>query len=101
MGFAGARMKNNTAWVLSRQVMVINELGLHARSAAGIAKIAGRSDSKVQIVKGQDVADARDVLDMLSLWCPKGTSITIRIDNPSDMAIVDRIAAYVEDGFGE
>ena len=98
---AGARMKSQITRVSSRQVVIINELGLHARSAAGIAKIAGHAESKVQIVKGEDAADARDILDILSLGCPKGTAITIRIDNPSDMAILDRIAAFVEDGFGE
>ena len=81
--------------------MIINELGLHARSAAGIAKIAGSARANVWIAREDQVADATSILDILSLACTKGTQITIRIDDPADGQILDRIAALVEDGFGE
>ena len=86
---------------LTRQVIVNNELGLHARSAAKIAKLAGRSKSAVWIQKGRSKADASSILDILTLECEKGSQITIGIENKADSDILESIVELVEKGFGE
>ena len=94
-------MKDRTAWVISRQVVIVNELGLHARSAAGIAKLAENATKGVWVAKGEEIADAMNILDILTLGCPKGTKITIGIVDASDEEILNRIVSLVESGFGE
>jgi len=94
-------MKDLTAWAMSKQVVIVNELGLHARSAADIAKLAVNAGKGVWIAKREETADARDILDILTLACPKGTKITIGIDDTSDEEILNRIVSLVESGFGE
>jgi len=94
-------MTQNTTRAISRQVVIVNELGLHARSAADIAKLAANAKSGVWITKGNDSADAESILDILSLACSKGTKITISIDDPLDLGILNRIVTPVEKGFGE
>jgi phosphocarrier protein HPr len=86
---------------LSREVAIVNELGMHARSAAKIAAIANRSQASVWIQKGNRRADATSILDILTLACEKGTKITIHIENKADSSILEAIAELVEDGFGE
>ena len=86
---------------LSRQVAIVNELGLHARSAAQIATLANRSKASVWIQKGDQKADASSIVDILTLACEKGTKITIRIENKTDFDILEAITELVEDGFGE
>jgi phosphocarrier protein HPr len=86
---------------LSQTVLIHNDLGLHARSAAIIARIAQRATAPVWIVKGDEKADASSVIDLLTLECPRGTLITITIDDPSDHPLLNEIAAQVEAGFGE
>jgi phosphocarrier protein HPr len=86
---------------LSREVTIVNEFGLHARSAAKIAELANRSTASVWIQKGDDKADASSIVDILTLACEKGTKITIRIENKSDFSILDDITELVESGFGE
>ena len=84
-------------------VTIINELGLHARSAAQIAKIAGNSTAtaNVWLKKGDKIADAASIIDILTLACEKGTSITILIEDWADIDILNDIADLVESGFGE
>jgi len=91
----------DSAFKLTRQVIVNNELGLHARSAAKIAKLAGRSKSAVWIQKGSAKADASSILDILTLECEKGSQITIGIENKADSDILESIVELVEKGFGE
>ena len=86
---------------LSREVVIVNELGLHARSAAKIAALADPSKAAVWINKGSEKADASSILDILTLACEKSTKITIRSENKADFNILEAIAELVENGFGE
>lgn len=86
---------------LSRQVTIVNELGLHARSAAQIAAVAREAESGVWIDHAGESADATSIIDILTLACTQGTSLTLRIESPSDMNILDRLVELVRNGFGE
>jgi phosphocarrier protein len=92
---------NRSQPALSREVTIVNELGLHARSAAKIAGLANRSKASVWIQKGDEKVDASSIVDVLTLACEKGTKITIRIENKSDFSILEDITELVESGFGE
>ena len=91
----------NTGPELSREVAILNELGLHARSAAQIAALANRSTASVWIQKGNEKADASSIMDILTLACEKGSKITISIENKADFNILEAIIELVEGGFGE
>lgn len=82
-------------------VTIINELGLHARSAAQIAKIAVTSTANVWLKKDDKIADAASIIDILTLACEKGTRITILIEDWADIDILNDITDLVESGFGE
>lgn len=86
---------------LSRDVIVINELGLHARSAAKIAEIARKANYNVWIIKDNKMADASSILDILTLECAKGSKITLKIDDQSDLEILNNTVKQFETGFGE
>jgi len=92
---------NRSQPALSREVTIVNELGLHARSAAKIAELANRSKASVWIQKGDEKADASSIVDILTLACEKGTKITIHIENKSDFSILEDITELVKSGFGE
>jgi phosphotransferase system HPr (HPr) family protein len=78
-----------------------NELGLHARSAAQIAHIAGKSTASVWLKKDDKMADASSIIDILTLACEKGTKIKIIIENLADINILNDIVDLVDSGFGE
>ena len=84
-----------------RDVTIINELGLHARSAARIAAIVQNAKAAVWIKRGDEKVDASSIMDILTLACEKGTRISIIVDNPSDIDILNAVAELVDSGFGE
>jgi phosphocarrier protein len=86
---------------LSRELVITNELGLHARSAAKIAEIAQRAAAPVWIERGDEMVDARSIIDMLTLACAQGTVIVVRVEDEGDLPILEEIAALISDGFGE
>ncbi|MDF1593075.1 MAG: HPr family phosphocarrier protein [Desulfobacterales bacterium] len=84
-----------------KDAIITNELGLHARSAAKIAKIAQRATGKIWIMKDALEADAASVIDILTLEGFKGSKITIRIEDHNDAEILDELEQLVSSGFGE
>ena len=84
-----------------RVTTINNELGMHARSAAQIAELAKDSAGNVWIQKDDEQADAASIIDILTLACAKGTKITIVIEDPADLPILNAIADLVDNGFGE
>ena len=91
----------NSDSALCRETTIINKLGLHARSAAKIAKLAHPATGSVWIGKGDRKADASSIVDILTLACEKGTRITIWVEDKADRQILEDITKLVESGFGE
>ncbi len=86
---------------LSRNIVLTNKLGLHARPAAMIAELAKNAKSKVWITKGDDKVDASSVIDIMTLACMNGTEITLQVGDASDIDILKKIIGLFEKGFGE
>jgi len=85
----------------SKEVIIVNELGLHARSAAKIAKLAQNAKSTIWLIKDNEKVDASSIIDILTLACAKGSKIMLTVDNKSDIHILNEITALVERGFEE
>lgn len=85
----------------SKSVMITNELGLHARAAAKIARLAMQAEKIIWIIKDDEKVDASSIIDILTLGCSKGTMIKITTDNESDIDVLNDIVMLVEKGFGE
>jgi len=86
---------------LSREVVIVNELGLHARSAARIAALAQNSKAAVWVQKDAEKADASSIVDILTLACEKGSKITLIIEDKADRPILEDLVNLIETGFGE
>ncbi len=92
---------NTLDYDLSKKTSVINELGIHARPAAMIAKLAMKAQSDVWLCKNGDRVDASSIIDILSIACLKGADVTLQIENPEDINILNKIINLFEKGFEE
>ena len=91
----------NKRALLTAEATIVNDLGLHAHSAARIADIAGRARGGVYFRRDQETVNAKDMLDLLTIACPRGTTVIIGIDDPEDVQILEALVQLVRDGFGE
>ena len=92
---------NKTGQAVSIDVTVVNDLGLHARSASKIAELAMQATSTVWVQRNEERVDAGSILDILTLACEKGTILTIVVDDRSDIQTLNHIVELVKNGFGE
>lgn len=85
----------------SRELEIVNRLGLHARAAAKLAKTAESFEANIRVAKDGLEADAKSVMGMLLLCGQMGTRITITAEGSDAIEAVEAIAALVGDRFGE
>lgn len=78
-----------------------NPLGIHARPAALIAKLASKSDGKVWLIRDDEMVDAGSIIDILTLGCSKGTEVTLRMESQTDEKLFIEIADLIELGINE
>ena len=97
----GDRSVERQADRLKRKAAIVNELGLHARSAAKIAEVARKANSAVRVAFGDLDADATSVIDILTLACAAGETLEFTIEDPEDCDILKALVDLVNDGFGE
>ena len=86
---------------LSRDVIIVNELGLHARAAAKLAKLAQQAAGAVWLQAGSERVDAKQIIDILTLAAGKGTPLKVEMASAADIEILDRIVSLIGQGFGE
>ncbi|MFA6009661.1 MAG: HPr family phosphocarrier protein [Desulfobacteraceae bacterium] len=82
-------------------MIVTNPLGIHARPAALIAKLASKSDGKVWLIRENEMVDAGSIIDILTLGCSKGTEVTLRMESQTDEKLFMEIADLIELGINE
>jgi phosphocarrier protein HPr len=89
---------------VSRQVVVSNSLGLHARPAMQFVQTANDFSSAVRVhKKGEDAmeVDGKSIMEMMTLAAVEGTLLEIFAVGADAGAAVDKLAALFEAKFGE
>ena len=87
--------------VLRKQFTVRNKLGLHARAAAKIVQISNQFQSRIRIIKNGHEADAKSMLDILTLSCPQGTRIEVCAEGDDAAEAIAALAVLFDNKFGE
>ena len=84
-----------------KDVIVKNQVGLHARPATFFIQKANEFKSSIWIEKDDRRVNAKSLLGVLSLGIIGGTTIKIIADGSDETDAVEGLAALVESGFAE
>ena len=92
--------------MIKRQIEIINKLGLHARAATKLVKLASSFESEIQINRQNDdghdkIVNGKSIMGVMMLAASKGSEITLIIEGNDEQAAADQIEALVTDRFGE
>jgi phosphocarrier protein HPr len=84
-----------------KDIMVKNQVGLHARPATFFIQKSNEFKSSVWIEKDERRVNAKSLLGVLSLGIIGGTEIKIMADGADEQDAVDALVRLVESGFAE
>ena len=88
----------------SRDIVISNKHGLHARPAMQFIDVANKFKSDVKVMSfGEDPveADGKSITQMLTLAAVEGTLLRITAEGDDAESAVAELAKLVEDKFGE
>ncbi|MGZ3142755.1 dihydroxyacetone kinase phosphoryl donor subunit DhaM [Lentzea chajnantorensis] len=86
---------------VSADVLLTNEVGLHARPAALLSRTVAELDADVVVRHGGEEANAASVLGLMGLSAPGGSSITVVATGKDAREAVRRIEELAERGFDD
>lgn len=83
--------------MVSQDILIINRLGLHARAAAQLVRLANAYPCEISIDKAGQISDAKSVMQVLMLGATQGTALIVSADGEQEeealKAVVDLFAA--------
>ena len=86
---------------LSREVAITNKRGLHARASAKFVGLASELDAQIEVEKDGNKVCGTSIMGLMMLGAAMGDSIIIHVSGPNAAAALEKLAALVEDRFGE
>ena len=87
--------------MISKEVVIDNQVGLHARPATFFIQKANEFKSSIWVEKEERRVNAKSLLGVLSLGIVKGTAITIIADGSDQDEAIDTLSALIDSDFSE
>ncbi len=87
--------------MITRDVVITNTSGLHARPATFFIQKANTYRASIWIEKDDRRANAKSLLGVLSLGIAKGMTVTLIADGQDENAAVSGLAELIDSGFAE
>jgi phosphocarrier protein len=90
-----------TDGAVERSFEIVNRLGLHARAAAQLVRIANRYGCTVTVGRDGMAVNAKSIMGVLMLAAPRGSEVTVRAEGEGAEAAVAEIGELIANRFGE
>ncbi len=87
--------------MITKELEIINKLGLHARASAKLTQLAGKFQCEVWLTRNQRRINAKSIMGVMMLAAGKGSTVTLEADGPDEQACFDALAELIAARFGE
>ncbi len=87
--------------MIKTDITISNKLGLHARAAAKLTKLAAGYPCEVWMSKGDRRINAKSIMGVMMLAAGIGSTVTLETDGEQEQPAMDALRALIDDKFGE
>jgi phosphocarrier protein HPr len=87
--------------MLSRDVLIINKLGLHARAASKFVTLASRYKAQIRLRRGEKEVNGKSIMGVMMLAASRGTHLTVTAEGLDAVAALDALEQLVKNRFDE
>ena len=85
----------------TKELLIENKLGLHARAAAQIVKTASAFQARITLSKDGIDVDGKSIMGIMMLAAAKGTTILVQVDGADEDKALEGMERLFKDKFGE
>jgi len=86
---------------LSQQIEIINKLGLHARAASKLVKLASEFDSELTIEKDEQRVSCKSIMGVMMLAAGCGSKVTLVADGQDAQQAMNALTDLINQRFNE
>ena len=86
---------------LSRELLIINKRGLHARASAKFVQMVEKFEAEVWVTRGGETVGGTSIMGLMMLSAAPGTTILVSAKGPEAQAALEAIAVLVAGKFNE
>lgn len=86
---------------LSQQIDIINKLGLHARAASKLVKLASKFDSELTIEKDEQSVSCKSIMGVMMLAASCGSQVTLHADGQDAQQAINALIDLINRRFDE
>lgn len=87
--------------MITRDIEIINRLGLHARAAAKLVKLAASFSSDIDIEKDGQRVNSKSIMGVMMLAASCGATVTVSAEGSDEAEALEAIADLIERRFDE
>ena len=87
--------------MITKQVIIGNRAGIHARPAAMSVKVANKFKSDITLSKDDDEINAKSIMGIITLAATYQTVLTLKADGADEAEAVEAISKIFENKFEE
>jgi phosphocarrier protein HPr len=87
--------------MVEKVVNVENKLGIHARPAASLVRLAAQYKSDVILIRDGQPINGKSIMSVIAMAAEPGSQITIRVDGPDEQEALGKLVALFESKFEE
>jgi phosphocarrier protein NPr len=92
---------NNDNTVVSKELTIINKLGLHARAASKLAILCQKFSAKITLTLEEKEADANSIMAIMLLAGGQGKIVKVTAQGADAPAALQAISQLIGDRFDE
>ena len=86
---------------ISRNVEIVNKLGLHARAAAQFVQHASNYTSHIEIEKDNRRVNGKSIMGVMMLAAAKGSEVILYADGDDAEESINRLEELINNRFNE
>jgi phosphocarrier protein HPr len=87
--------------MISKDLTIINKLGMHARAAAKFVSLASHFESEVKLEKGARRVNGKSIMGVMMLAAAKGSTVTLYAHGGDEQQAMRELEDLINGRFGE
>ena len=89
------------AGAISRELLIVNKRGLHARASAKFVQMVERFNAEVWVTRGGETVGGTSIMGLMMLAAGPGTTVVVSAKGEEAQQALDAIAELVASKFNE
>ena len=86
---------------ISKEIEIINKLGMHARAAAQFVQLASNFSSHIEIEKDNRRVNGKSIMGVMMLAASKGSTVTLHASGEDEEQSIESLSELINNRFNE